>query len=322
MAKVLSICLSSTIQKTVTFDSLTLCKVNRSKSYRFDASGKAVNSSRVLNQLEKGCVITVCPVGVKNADLFIELAKQDGLNMNCVEIPGFTRECCTLLDKANASTTELVIGEPSPDAEDLQKIKKAEQKLLGLIDSELPSVDAVLLAGSKPSFWSENLYAVIAQKAVEAKKIFLADYWAEDLLKTLKITVPSIIKINDEEFCKTFYSEDFSTLDSTPDSKNQKSQKDFEQLLKSKICEKSKELNNIIVVTRGTAPTFAAEKGIFHECPVEKIKPVNTTACGDSFNAGFLYEYLNSNNIEKALQKGTWCAARNAESECPGTCQN
>ena len=64
--KILCICLSSTIQRTIHFETLMLSKVNRSRNYRQDASGKAVNSARVLNQLEKNCTITLCPLGEKN----------------------------------------------------------------------------------------------------------------------------------------------------------------------------------------------------------------------------------------------------------------
>ena len=69
----------------------------------------------------------------------------------------------------------------------------------------------------------------------------------------------------------------------------------------------------MILVTRGTSSTYPANKGIFFECPTEKVFAVNTTACGDSFNAGFLYEYVNSHDMSEALARGTWCAARNAE---------
>ena len=74
MAKILCICLSSTIQRTINFNNIRLEKVNRSTSYRMDASGKALNSARVLSQLEKDCVQVICPVGEKNKDLFVELA--------------------------------------------------------------------------------------------------------------------------------------------------------------------------------------------------------------------------------------------------------
>ena len=120
------------------------------------------------------------------------------------------------------------------------------------------------------------------------------------MTKTLAASVPDIIKINEEEFRATF-----------PELNNQP--------LNQAITEKSRELNNIIVVTRGTESTLAADRGSFSECATEKVSPLNTTACGDSFNAGFLYEYLQTRDLGKALQKGTWCAARNAENEAPGT---
>ena len=175
-----------------------------------------------------------------------------------------------------------------------------------MIYEAFPLVDAVLLAGSRPGIWHDDLYATIASIAKDNGKIFLADYIGADMEKTLKSVTPDIIKINDEEFVKTFL----------PDL-------DFEELsendLKNEITKISQNLGNIIVVTRGIKSTFAANCGAFAECPTEKVKAVNTTACGDSFNAGFIYEYLKSKNFEQALKKGTWCAARNAESEAPGS---
>ena len=67
-----------------------------------------------------------------------------------------------------------------------------------------------------------------------------------------------------------------------------------------------------------TIERACCESGLLR-LPVASVKALNTTACGDSFNAGFIYEYLKSKNFEQALKKGTWCAARNAESEAPGS---
>ncbi|MDD5929023.1 MAG: PfkB family carbohydrate kinase [Spirochaetales bacterium] len=325
MKKFLCICLSSTIQRTITFEKLTLTKVNRSKKYRQDASGKAVNSARVLNQLEKGCVTTICPLGKENQDLFLSLAEKDELELLTAQIPGFTRECWTLLDKTNYTTTELVVSEPEPSNEQINEIQKAEIKLLKLITRELPKVDAVLLAGSRPSFWSEDLYSTICGIAKDNNKFILADFIGKDLLNCLNnysdteissaqpaysaktvhthpAPTPDVVKINDEEFCKTF---------------NLNYPLEIEEL-KKQILLKSSEYKNIFVITRGKDSTLAAANGKIYECKSEKITPVNTTACGDSFNAGFLYEYINSSDIQKALNKGTWCAARNAEKEVPG----
>lgn len=294
MKKILCICLSSTIQRSVTFETVQLEHVNRSEHYVEHASGKAVNSARVLNQLEKGCVKIICPLGENNAQHFLNLAQKDGLDISYVTIPGSTRICWTLLDRTAGTTTEIVVGEPIEDIS-----QQPEVKLLKLLVDFLPEIDAVLLAGSRPNIWSKDLYAAIAGMTKDAGKIFLADYIGDDLQLTLKSVTPDIIKINDEEFEKTFGVESGN--------------------LKTAITEKSRELQNMIVVTRGCDSTYAAKNGEFFECPAEVVKPVNTTACGDSFNAGFLHEYLNNGDFMKALQKGTWAAARNAESEIPGS---
>ncbi|MBP5402845.1 MAG: hypothetical protein J6Y36_06775 [Treponema sp.] len=303
MSRFLCICLSSTIQRTVGFKTLNVTEVNRADHYRQDASGKAVNSARVLNMLEKGCVRCICPLGEKNKDIFLELAEDDCLEVEYVTIPGFTRECWTLLDFAKEETTELVVGEKlnSKDGKEIL-LKEEEEKLLSLVQKALENVEAVLIAGSRPVYFSKNLMAAISKMCMDKNKILLADYWGEDLRQTLNLCTPSIIKINEEEFISTF---------------NIKS--DSEDELKNAVTEKSRELDNVIVVTRSVKPVFGAEKGNFIEVPSEKVKAVNTTACGDSFSAGFLFEYSNTGNFEKALKKGIWCAARNAESEVPGS---
>ena len=299
--KILCICLSSTLQRTISFKELNLTQVNRSLHYRLDASGKAVNSARVLTQLENGSATVVCPLGEKNLSAFTDAAARDQLDLCYVTIPGNTRECWTLLDRTAGTTTELVVSEPVLKSdEDKKAVVAAEIKMLKFINDALPQVDAVLLAGSRPKIWSHDLYATISGMARDAGKLFLADYIGEDMTKTLASAIPDIIKINEEEFRATF-----------PELNNQS--------LKEAVTEKSRELNNIIVITRGTESTYSAAQGHFHECPAEKVAALNTTACGDSFNAGFIYEYVRTGDLSAALQKGTWCAARNAEHEAPGT---
>lgn len=299
--KILCICLSSTLQRTISFKELNLTQVNRSQHYRLDASGKAVNSARVLTQLEKGSATVVCPLGEKNLTAFTDAAARDELELCYVTIPGNTRECWTLLDRTAGTTTELVVGEPLlENDEDKKAVTAAEIKMLKFINDALTQVDAVLLAGSRPKIWSEDLYATIAGMTKDAGKLFLADYTGEDMTKTLAASVPDIIKINEEEFRATFPEMESKPLDQA-------------------VTEKSRALNNIIVITRGTDSTFAADRGQFVECTTEKVSALNTTACGDSFNAGLLYEYLRTKDLATSLKKGTWCAARNAENEAPGT---
>ena len=293
MKKVLCICMSATYQRTVVFEKLALEKINRSKHYGLYASGKAVNSARVLAQLEKGSAVTVCPLGKQNSAEFIELAERDGLDLWYVDSPGKIRECWTLLDSTAGTTTEIIAGEPVPEDD----YSAAEIKFLKLVTEKLEECDAMLLAGSRQGKWSPDIYAVLCGIALDKGKLVLADFIGDELKCALRSAVPSIVKINGEEFEATF------GMPASPEN----------------ICAKSLEYNNIFIITRGIDSTLAACRGDFFECPTLKVKAVNTIACGDSFNAGFLHEYLKSGDMNKALQKGTWCAAQNAMSEVPGS---
>lgn len=301
MKRITAVCLSSTVQRTVTFNEFAIGKVNRSERYGIWASGKAVNAARVLNQLEKGSVRIVCPIGENDSRRFMELARNDGLEISAVLVPGNTRECWTVLGRADNTTTELVVSEP-------EICKMNDSTVSSFMDSfreSLSDSDALLMAGSRPSMWPEDLPALICKEAVDSGKIVMADFWGDELKKTLEICVPSIVKINEEEFTATFGGE---------------SKEGGVSGLKKAIVAASKKYDSIFIVTRGEKSTFAASKGEMFEVAPERIaKPVSTTACGDAFSAGFLYEYLKEMDIQAALDKGCWCASRNAENECPGS---
>ena len=105
MKKILTLCLSVGIQKTIQFSNIYLDKVNRSETYRFDIAGKAANSARVLAQLAekfenqltrediKQNITLICPLGEKNLDFWKELSQKENFTQKNILIPGFTREC-------------------------------------------------------------------------------------------------------------------------------------------------------------------------------------------------------------------------------------
>lgn len=296
--KILCVCLNPAIQRTIVFDDFLINNVNRAKKFREDASGKGVNSCRVLNQIQKNISSVICPLGKENAERFINLSKNSDLNLIPFLIPGEVRECWTLLDSKNKTTTELIVNSEFQNGS-----PQDEKDFLSLFEKTLPEFDAVLFSGSKSSFWADSLILKIGKIIKNLQKIFLADFWGPSLIQVLKNSTPEIIKINESEFTGTF------------------SQKKHlsRQELKLSIIEKSVQYKNIFIVTRGKNSTFASDNGIFFEFPSEKIEILNTTACGDSFNSGFLYEFLNSCDLEKSLQKGTECASLNAKSLCPGS---
>ena len=77
--------------------------------------------------------------------------------------------------------------------------------------------------------------------------------------------------------------------------------KDFNEVINF-----SKQLNKMIVVTRGEKGSIAIQGETVVECGIKKnLKIVDLTGAGDLFAAGFLHGYINNLSIKESLEKGT-----------------
>tara|TARA_B100001564_G_scaffold351534_1_gene357528 strand:- start:141 stop:1070 length:930 start_codon:yes stop_codon:yes gene_type:complete len=68
----------------------------------------------------------------------------------------------------------------------------------------------------------------------------------------------------------------------------------------------SKQLNKLVVITRGEKGAVAIEGGKVFECGVNKnLKIIDLTGAGDLFAAGFLHGYINKLSTTSCLKRGT-----------------
>jgi len=68
----------------------------------------------------------------------------------------------------------------------------------------------------------------------------------------------------------------------------------------------SKELDKLVVVTRGDKGAIAINGNEIIECDIQKnLKIIDLTGAGDLFAAGFLHEFTNNQVIKACLEKGT-----------------
>jgi len=74
----------------------------------------------------------------------------------------------------------------------------------------------------------------------------------------------------------------------------------------SEIVDFSKQLNKLIVITRGEKGAVAINgEGIFENGVKNNLKIVDLTGAGDLFAAGFLHGYINGLETKECLEKGT-----------------
>ena len=72
------------------------------------------------------------------------------------------------------------------------------------------------------------------------------------------------------------------------------------------IIEFAKELEKLIIITRGEKGSIAIKGGSVVECDVKKNLIIkDLTGAGDLFAAGYLHGYINNLNTKESLEKGT-----------------
>ena len=77
--------------------------------------------------------------------------------------------------------------------------------------------------------------------------------------------------------------------------------KDFKEVINF-----SKQLNKLIIITRGEKGAVAIQSEEINECGIlQNLKIIDLTGAGDLFAAGFLHGYVNKFSIKDSLEKGT-----------------
>ncbi|MBN1999545.1 bifunctional hydroxymethylpyrimidine kinase/phosphomethylpyrimidine kinase [candidate division KSB1 bacterium] len=291
----LTVCLNPVIQRTLILPDLQENRVNRSREYRIDASGKGVNVTRVLSQLGEN-VIHLTHAGGYFQKYFLQLCRNDGLKVQWVDSGSEIRTCTTLINRKNNTSTEIV--------EEAKPVKpETEAGIRRLFTGLMNKARVLIISGTKAEGYSADLYPSMVCEAKKRGMMVFLDYRGRDLLDSITYN-PDIIKPNYAEFFSTFFPE---IID----------QQEQENKIKQKILDLASK-NIITILTRGASPVLYPENGVVRQFPVKKIYPLNTIGCGDAFTAGLAAGLSSGENLDDALKKAVWCAAKNARNIRPG----
>jgi sugar/nucleoside kinase (ribokinase family) len=79
----------------------------------------------------------------------------------------------------------------------------------------------------------------------------------------------------------------------------------------NEVIDFSKQLNKLIIITRGEKGAVAIKGEEILECNIQKnLKILDLTGAGDLFAAGFLHGYINKLSMKECLEKGTEMSSR------------
>ena len=76
-----------------------------------------------------------------------------------------------------------------------------------------------------------------------------------------------------------------------------------------KALEELSKFSETVVITQGSQGILCYHQGEMIHSQVYPVEPKDTTGAGDSFNAGFLYQWINKGDIHEAIKYGSACGA-------------
>ena len=274
------------VQRSMTFDRLTIDAVNRTADVSRYASGKAVNAARVLTMLNEPVTALGLTGGDAGRFLLADLDRV-GIAHDFVTVDAETRTCITLIDRATGAATELV-EESKPAA------AEAYAAVLDQLRHHATTADGVLLAGSLPPGGPADFYAAAVAVAKAAGRFVLLDAAGEPLWRAVS-SKPDVVKPNRAELAATTGVK----IDS-------------DEALRSAVRELLAQGPAWAVVTAGGGATVVSDGREFWQIASPKVAVVSPIGSGDSFAAGLLAGVARGQSVPEACRLAVACGAANA----------
>lgn len=264
--------LNPSVDYMVELDDIVLGELNRSKKEKKFPGGKGINVSRVLRSLEMESKATGF-LGGFTGKYVEEFLNREGIYTAFIKVDGDTRINIKL--KADNETE---INARGPEVSPLA---------LGLLKEQIKQIgkgDYLVLAGSIPSSMPRPIYEELVKICHGNGAEVIVD--AEgDLLKTVLEYRPFLIKPNHHELGQ-FFNRDISTTEDAV-------------FYGRKLIEAG--AKNVIVSLAEKGAVYINESAAY-VASVPKGEVKSSVGAGDSMVAGFLAQYLKTDNLKEAFR--------------------
>lgn len=262
-------------------------ETNRSFSEEYTFGGKGLNVSFVLKELGVENTALGFYAGFTGEEI-LRLAKENGITTDFIRLYSGASRINTKLK----SDEETEINASGPEIE-----KKAVDELFKKLDT-LNNGDGLILSGSVPKSLGDNFYAEILKRLNNKDLLTVVDATGK-LLTNALCYHPFLIKPNHQEL-KELFGENISVEDG---------------------ARKLKEMGakNVLISLGDSGAYLLAEDGNSYSIKAPTGKVINTVGAGDSMVAGFIAEYIKTNDACSALKMGISAGSATAFSKTLAT---
>ncbi len=280
------------------FDSFKDGEVNRCKEHYLDASGKGMNTARILSQLGADSAL-LTHLGGRRKEEMLALCAKDAVKIIHTDSSSDIRTCTTII--CNGVCTELV---QNPEAVS----PECEGAIRSLFSEAIKKAEALIITGTRAPGYSKNLYGDFVREANETGTFVLLDIKGEDLLSCLPYR-PDVIKPNLSEFVETFFGETVS---------EQEENTFLLEKVYAKMASLQEQYGCKSVISRGKHDLLLFDKKVA-TVTIVPTEVVNSIGCGDTISASLTLGLLQGHSLQHAASIATNHATMQAKTIHPGS---
>jgi 1-phosphofructokinase family hexose kinase len=288
-----------TLDRTLAIDELRPGEVLRFDSATVTAGGKGVNVARVARALGRRAVVVTFAPGHTGAAA-VELARDEGLEVDAVLVPGEVRSAAIVLERSGRVT---VLNEPGPELP-----ADAWDAFEDVVASAVRDARALVCSGSLPPGAPVDAYARLTRLA--AGSLTLVDA-AGDVLAAALDAGPDVVTPN--------LAEAEGALGRAAPDGVQPSREEARARALAAARERAGRGPRVAVVTAGEAGVAVARRGeepVWHDAPRVMVR--NPVGAGDSFAAGLALALADGERLEAAVAAALATAAASVETAGAG----
>lgn len=285
---ILIITLNPLLERRFYYDKITFSSVNRNGKVNYQAGGKGINVSRQLKKMGIDSY-NLFFSGGNDGKIYRDVIKQEGLHFTSMHINSETRQASVIVSETDKKVLYFFSENPVISKAEVEEMKSRIEKMIF-------NCEMVVIAGSSPSAYADEIVPYTIQLANELDKVSVCDYYGKNLAEVIDSS-PTILHNN------------FDELESSLGI-NLNSEKNIEELLSLFFSKGIKR----VFITNDEKEFYAQNFNYRYKIIPPKINSIDSTGSGDAFVAGIIYAWKNNFVFEQSLKFATACGAINATS--------
>ena len=274
------------LERRFSYEQVSLGKVNRNSVTKISAGGKGINVSRQLKKLGVKSYNYFFSGGT-NGKIYRDTLKNEGLDFSFISTKSETRHAAVITSEKDKTVSSYFSEDPQISQNEVDEFKSK-------LDKMIQNCEIVIFSGSSPSTETDSILPYGIGLANKYDKVSICDTYGKHLQSCID-AAPTMIHNNLSEIKNSF---GISLND--------------EKLIVDYLIGLYHKGIKRTYLTNGSNNFYASNFDYIYKIKPLEIQELDATGSGDSFIAGLVNCWINSDLFEDSLKFATAIAGLNA----------